>query len=96
MKSIVLTLLGIISFSFSLGAQKQGVNSDVQSGKKILVAYFSCTGTTEKVANAIVEVTGGKPYKITPADPIPQPILIGRIIIVEVLERCQMNNRVLY
>lgn len=69
MKSIVLTLLGIISFSFSLGAQKQSVNSDVQSGKKILVAYFSCTGTTEKVANAIVEVTGGKPYKITPADP---------------------------
>ena len=68
MKSIVLTLLGIISFSFSLGAQKQSVNSDVQSGKKILVAYFSCTGTTEKVANAIVEVTGGKPYKITPAD----------------------------
>ena len=59
MKSIVLTLLGIISFSFSLGAQKQSVNSDVQSGKKILVAYFSCTGTTEKVANAIVEVTGG-------------------------------------
>ena len=58
MKSIVLTLLGIISFSFSLGAQKQSVNSDVQSGKKILVAYFSCTGTTEKVANAIVEVTG--------------------------------------
>lgn len=33
MKSIVLTLLGIISFSFSLGAQKQSVNSDVQSGK---------------------------------------------------------------
>lgn len=41
----------------------------MQSGKKNLVAYFSCTGTTEKVANAIVEVTGGKPYKITPADP---------------------------
>lgn len=39
------------------------------SQAKILVAYFSCTGTTEKVANAIVEVTGGKPYKITPADP---------------------------
>ncbi len=55
MKSIVLTLLGIISFSFSLGAQKQSVNSDVQSGKKILVAYFSCTGTTEKVANAILK-----------------------------------------
>lgn len=40
-----------------------------ESSKKILVAYFSCTGTTEKVAEAIAETTGGKLYRITPAAP---------------------------
>lgn len=44
MKSIVLTLLGIISFSLSLGAQRQSVNSDVQSGKKNFSGLFLMYG----------------------------------------------------
>lgn len=41
----------------------------MQSDGKILVAYFSCTGTTEKVAEAIARVVGGKLYRITPGKP---------------------------
>lgn len=33
------------------------------------MAYFSCTGTTEKVANGIAEAVGGRLYRITPAEP---------------------------
>lgn len=36
---------------------------------RILVAYFSATGNTERVANTIAEVTGGDLFEITPADP---------------------------
>ena len=39
----------------------------MQSDKKILVAYFSCTGTTEKIAGAIAQAVNGKLYRITPA-----------------------------
>ena len=35
----------------------------------VLVAYFSATGNTERVANAIAEATGGDLFEITPADP---------------------------
>ena len=34
--------------------------------KKVLVVYFSATGTTEKAAKLIVEVTGGTLYEIQP------------------------------
>ena len=35
----------------------------------VLVAYFSATGNTERVANAIAEATGGDLFEIAPADP---------------------------
>lgn len=54
-------------YMYSSEAQKQTADADTQSGKKILVAYFSCTGTTEKVAIVIAKETGGKLYRITPA-----------------------------
>ena len=37
--------------------------------KKALVAYFSCTGTTERAAKALAEAVGAKVYKIEPAEP---------------------------
>lgn len=37
--------------------------------KKALVAYFSCTGTTERAARALAEAVGAKVYKIEPAEP---------------------------
>lgn len=67
MKQIVLILMSLLTFSCSSKAQKQTADTDRQSDKRILVAYFSCTGTTEKVATAIAKETGGKLYRITPA-----------------------------
>lgn len=59
--------MSLLAFSSSSKAQGQTADTRTQSGKKILVAYFSCTGTTEKVADAIAQTVGGKLYRITPA-----------------------------
>lgn len=39
-----------------------------QSDTKVLVAYFSYSGTTKNIANAISEKTGGDLFEITPQD----------------------------
>ena len=39
------------------------------AGKKVLVAYYSATGSTKAVAEYIVKATGGDIYEITPAVP---------------------------
>ena len=39
------------------------------STNEILVAYFSATGTTKKVAEKIAELTGGDIYEIVPKNP---------------------------
>lgn len=41
----------------------------VDSGSHILVAYFSCTGTTEQIAQWIVGETGADSYQIVPETP---------------------------
>ena len=35
----------------------------------VLVVYYSATGNTERVANAIAQATGGDLFELTPADP---------------------------
>ena len=67
MKQLVLIFMSLLTFSCPSKAQKQTADTDRPSDKKILVAYFSCTGTTEKVATAIAKETGGKLHRITPA-----------------------------
>ena len=47
--------------------QKQ--ESDSNDSKKILVAYFSCTGNTKGVAKLIASETGADLYEITPKIP---------------------------
>lgn len=44
-------------------------NNTSASGKKVLVAYFSCSGNTERVAGLIAEQNGATLYKITPETP---------------------------
>lgn len=39
------------------------------AGKKVLVAYFSATGTTANAAKELAVATGGSLYAITPAQP---------------------------
>ena len=53
MKQIIFIFMSLLCFSCSSKAQNQIADTNVQSDKKILVAYFSCTGTTEKAADAI-------------------------------------------
>lgn len=62
MKLLAFIIMGLFTLGNSLSAQT------AEGNKKILVAYFSCTGTTEKVAEAIANESGGKLYKITPAE----------------------------
>ena len=47
-----------------------GINLNAQTmNKKTLVAYFSATGTTEKVAQNLAEVTHSDLFKINPETP---------------------------
>ena len=48
--------------------EKINMNS-MQSNHKVLVAYFSATGVTARVAQKVAEATGGEVYAITPAKP---------------------------
>lgn len=49
----------------------QGTVTDTQksSDGKILVAYYSASGTTERVAKKIAEAAGADIFEITPAEP---------------------------
>lgn len=53
MKQIVLILMSILSFSCSSQTQRQATDTTEPVSKKILVVYFSCTGTTGRVAESI-------------------------------------------
>lgn len=59
--------MSIICSGSLASAQQKGAGADLQSENRILVAYFSCTGNTEKVAQSIAQAVGGDLYQITPA-----------------------------
>ncbi|MCD8290974.1 MAG: flavodoxin [Prevotella sp.] len=61
MKHLLFILMSLFMFSCSSNAQ------NAQSDANILVAYFSCTGTTENVAKAIADAISAQLYQITPA-----------------------------
>ena len=58
MKQIIFIFMSLLCFSCSSKAQNQTADTNVQSDKKILVAYFSCTGPTENAADAIAKPVG--------------------------------------
>ena len=60
MKQIVLILMSILSFSCSSQTQRQATDTTEPVSKKILVAYFSCTGTTGRVAESIAGAVDGR------------------------------------
>lgn len=66
-KSVLLTLLAILFMN--LHAAAQDPIKQEHNGKRILVAYFSATGTTAEAAKKLARVTGGELYAITPAKP---------------------------
>ena len=48
-----------------------GVGSDYFSGKKVLIAYFSWGGTTQRMAEQIQSIAGGDLFEIEPVKPYP-------------------------
>lgn len=69
MKKIMLIVLGILIFSvgvvFALNNNTKA-NEDTSANKNVLVAYFSATGTTKRVAENLAKATGGDLYEIKP------------------------------
>lgn len=69
MSKLLLALLAAVGVAGATCAQqKQNMNNE-QPKEKILVAYFSATGTTARAAEKLADVTGGELYAITPAKP---------------------------
>lgn len=67
-KFIGLCLLAIGMSTTAYTQQKQDMNS-LSSNHKILVAYFSATGTTARVAERLAKDANADLYAITPSEP---------------------------
>ena len=69
MKKILFIILGILIISagvvFALNNSAK-VNADTPANKNVLIAYFSATGTTKRVAENLAKATGGDLYEIKP------------------------------
>lgn len=75
---IALLMLFCLGMAAGCGAESSSpapASSNQQApdlhGKKVLVAYYSLTGTTKKAAGKIADMTGGDLFFIEPADPYP-------------------------
>lgn len=78
MKNVILVILSLFivctGIVFAVQNNKQNViptnKGDIKmTDKKVLVAYFSATGTTKKVAENLANATGGDLYEIKPLKP---------------------------
>lgn len=72
MKKITTMVAAMSLMAFCTGRAQAGEPtsaSQSEEGKRVLVAYFSCTGTTERVAETIAAETKGVLYRITPKQP---------------------------
>ena len=66
MKKLVLILTALMTISLSACSQKK---TDTNIKQKVLVAYFSASGTTKGVAKQLSEVAGADLHEIKPAQP---------------------------
>lgn len=64
MKKYLLTMLATLALCVTGCAQNN--SKSMNNSKKVLVAYYSATGTTEGVAKLIASATGGTLYEIQP------------------------------
>ena len=62
--SAVVLVTSVLMINYRAKAEEQ-----IMTNKKVLVAYFSATGTTEKLANKLAKVTNADLFKITPEQP---------------------------
>ena len=80
MKKIVVTVLSLMCCLLMAGcdsassSSQGGTNTATASaltGKKVLVSYYSLTGTTRDAAEKIRQITGGDLFEIRASDPYP-------------------------
>ena len=66
-------IVAIVGTIFLLKSNNDGGNvmadTQTKSNKKVLVAYFSATGTTARVADKLAKATGADLFEIKPAQP---------------------------
>ena len=65
---IILIIIGLITGYFLLKNEKVESNNTIKNTKKILVAYYSTTGSTEKVAKEIANNLNADIFKIEPKE----------------------------
>lgn len=71
MKQITLVIAAFALMTVLLvccSPRKQQTTESNESNRKVLICYFSATGTTEKAARRIAEFTGGALHDIEPAE----------------------------
>ena len=66
MKKIAMMLVALLTMNLSACSQN---NKKEDKGMKVLVAYFSASGTTKGVAQQLAEVTSGTLHEIKPEQP---------------------------
>ena len=66
MKKIIMMLTTLLAISLSACSQK---TTETKMEQKVLVAYFSATGTTKAAARQLAEVAGADLYEIKPEQP---------------------------
>ena len=73
MKKILFIILAIsivaIGVIYAYTNNKATTKGELTMDKKVLVAYFSATGTTKRVAQNLAKATGGDLYEIKPLKP---------------------------
>lgn len=62
-------LTAVLMFFCMLGVQQTKAEEENMTNHKILVAYFSATGTTAKIAQRLATVTGADLFEIKPVEP---------------------------
>lgn len=68
MKKIVLLLAAVVPWALTACAQKKESSME-KNETKTLVAYFSATGTTQRVAQQLADATGADLFEIAPEKP---------------------------
>ena len=66
MKKIIMMLTALLAISLSACSQKK---TETSMEQKVLVAYFSASGTTKGVAQQLAEVAGADLHEIKPEKP---------------------------
>ena len=66
MKKIMMMLTALLAVSLSAYSQQK---TETTMEQKVLVAYFSASGTTKGVAQQLAEVTGADLHEIKPEQP---------------------------